>query len=136
MVNAEARRRDLYNGLQELLGTERADTLMAHLPLREMTELATKGDIARLEARFDGLETRFDGLEARFDGSEARFDSLEARFDGLEARFGGLEARVDRLDGKLDAGLASVNQRLDRFFLTQSAGLIAMVGTLITALLL
>ena len=129
MVNAEARRRDLYNGLQELLGTERADTLMAHLPLREMTELATKGDIARLEARFDGLE-------ARFDGSEARFDSLEARFDGLEARFGGLEARVDRLDGKLDAGLASVNQRLDRFFLTQSAGLIAMVGTLITALLL
>jgi len=89
----EARRRDLYDGLDELLGTERAETLMAYLPAHESTDLATKENIARLDARFD------------------------------------------RLEAQLDAGLAAVNQ-LDRFFLTQAAGLIAMGGTLIAALLL
>jgi hypothetical protein len=43
-----------------------------------------------------------------------------------------LDGRFDRIEDRLDA----VNQRLDRFFLTQSAGLIAIVGTLIAAVLL
>ncbi len=47
-----------------------------------------------------------------------------------------LEDRLDHLAQRLDGGLNSVNQRLDRFFITQSAGLIAMVGTLIAAILL
>ncbi|MGH3666814.1 MAG: hypothetical protein ACRDWF_06360 [Acidimicrobiia bacterium] len=101
MAVSEARRRDLYNVLDELLGTERADTLMAYLPAYETIEVATKDDIRRLENRLDHLEQRFDQLE-----------------------------------GRLDGGLNSVNQRLDRFFITQSAGLIAMVGTLVAALLL
>jgi hypothetical protein len=32
MAVSEGRSRDLYNVLDELLGTERADTLMAYLP--------------------------------------------------------------------------------------------------------
>ena len=94
MAVSEARRRDLYNGLDELLGTERADTLMTYLPAYETIEVATKDDIRRLEAHLERLEVRLDG------------------------------------------GLDAVNQRLDRFFITQSAGLIAMVGTLVAALLL
>jgi len=47
-----------------------------------------------------------------------------------------IEDRLDRIENRLEGGLEAVNQRLDRFFLTQSAGLIAMVGTLIAALLL
>ncbi len=47
-----------------------------------------------------------------------------------------LEAHLERLEVRLDDGLDAVNQRLDRFFITQSAGLIAMVGTLVAALLL
>ena len=101
MAVSEARRRDLYNALDELLGTEEADTLMAYLPAYETIDVATKDDIRRLEDRLDHLEQRFDRLEERLDG-----------------------------------GLNSVNQRLDRFFITQSAGLIAMVGTLIAAILL
>ena len=94
MAVSEARRRDLYNVLDEVLGTEEADTLMAYLPAYETIDVATKDDIRRLEDRLDHLEQRLDG------------------------------------------GLNSVNQRLDRFFITQSAGLIAMVGTLIAAILL
>ena len=101
MAVSEARRRDLYNVPDELLGTDEADTLMAYLPAYETIDVATKDDIRRLEDRLDHLEQRFDRLEQRLDG-----------------------------------GLNSVNQRLDRSLITQSAGLIAMVGTLVAALLL
>jgi hypothetical protein len=77
----------LYNRPDEVLGTERADTLMAYLPTDEFTALATKVDIERLEKNLHGE-------------------------------------------------IRSVNERLDRFFLTQSAALIAMIGTLIAAILL
>lgn len=76
--------------LDELLGTDEADTLMAYLPAYETIDVATKDDIRRLEDRLSGMDARFDRIE----------------------------------------------DRLDRFFITQSAGLIAMVGTLIAAILL
>jgi hypothetical protein len=118
MAISEARRRDLYNSLDELLGTELAETLMAYLPAYESTELATKEDIRRLEDRFDRIDNRFGQVDDRFGQVEDRFKQVDDRFDRIE----------DRLD--------AVNQRLDRFFLTQSAGLIAIVGTLIAAVLL
>jgi hypothetical protein len=90
MAVSEARRRDLYNVLDELLGTDEADTLMAYLPAYATIDVATKDDIRRLEDRLSGMDARFDRIE----------------------------------------------DRLDRFFITQSAGLIAMVGTLIAAILL
>lgn len=40
------------------------ETLMTHLPRHRSDEVATKGDIARLEARFDRLEDR---LSSRID---------------------------------------------------------------------
>ncbi len=45
-----AARHDLYNGLIEVLGTERTETLMAALPTRDASELVTKSDLARFEA--------------------------------------------------------------------------------------
>jgi predicted nuclease with TOPRIM domain len=110
MALSDARRRDLYNSLDELLGTEVAETLMAYLPASESTELATE-DMRRLDDRFDRVEDRFKRVDDRFDRVEDRFKRVDDRFD-------------------------AVNQRLDRFFLTQSAGLIAIVGTLIAAVLL
>jgi len=67
MAISEARRRDLYNSLNELLGTELAETLMAYLPAYESTELATKEDIRRLEDRFDRIEDRLDAVNQRLD---------------------------------------------------------------------
>jgi len=115
MPAVEARRLDLYNALSEFIGPERADTLMAHLPTREGSELATQADIEGVGGRIDHLANRFDHLETRFDRFETRFDRFETRFD-------------DRFD--------SVNQRLDRLFLTLAAGLIAMIATVFTQAIL
>jgi len=71
---SEAARHDLYTGLAALLGPERTKTLMSALPSYEITDVATKGDIALLLSRIDRLEARMDGLEARMDRLEARMD--------------------------------------------------------------
>jgi predicted nuclease with TOPRIM domain len=81
MAISEARRRDLYNSLDELLGTELAETLMAYLPAYESTELATKEDIRRLDDRFDRIEDRFKQVVDRFDRIDDRLDSVNQRLD-------------------------------------------------------
>lgn len=48
VVIDERRRNDLYNGLEESLGAERAETLMAFLPPLGWGDVATKQDIASL----------------------------------------------------------------------------------------
>ena len=78
---SEARRRDLYNSLDELLGTELAETLMAYLPAYESTELATKEDIRRLEDRFDGIDIQFGQVDDRFD----RTGSIPSRTDATRS---------------------------------------------------
>lgn len=81
---------------------------MAYLPAHETTEVATKDDIHRLEIHLDRVDARFERLD----------DHLE------------------RIEARVDVGLDAVNRRLDRFFVTQSAGLIAIVGALMAAVLL
>jgi hypothetical protein len=99
MPASEAARNDLYNGLTELLGSERAETLMAYLPKYDPTDVARRADIDRLEGRIDRVE---------------------------------LEIREVR------AGLAAVNARLDKLFLSLLAGmfvLLAAIGGLAAAAL-
>ncbi len=50
MAISEADRSDLYSGLVELLGPERAETLMSAIPLRDLDEVATKRDLQVLKA--------------------------------------------------------------------------------------
>ncbi len=78
MPISEAARADLYHGLAEVFGTKRAETLMSVLPSYELTDLATKGDVALLSARIDSLEISLGG---RIDRLEARMDRLETRMD-------------------------------------------------------
>lgn len=73
MTTGESRRHDLYNGLTEFLGADRADTLMAYLPPRENSDLATRWDIDALTSRIDGVET---SLAARIDGVNQRLDRI------------------------------------------------------------
>ena len=63
MSAAEPERHALYSRLENVLGPEHADTLMTYLPRDTSDQVATKGDIARLEARFDRLEARIDSLQ-------------------------------------------------------------------------
>jgi hypothetical protein len=107
MTTAESRRHDLYNGLTEFLGEDRADTLMAYLPSQESADLATRADLDAVEM---AVNTRIDTLET----------TVINRFNIVDQRF---EATSQRLD--------ALSQRLDRMVLTLVAGLVAIVATLI-----
>lgn len=53
---------------------------MAVLPSYELTDLATKRDIAQIHARIDGLEV---SLRSRVDWLESRVDRLASFVDSL-----------------------------------------------------
>ncbi len=72
VVASEASRHALYAELEQLLGTEHADTLMTSLPMEQADHLATKTDIRGLEDRFDRFENRF----------EQKFDAFSAEIRG------------------------------------------------------
>jgi len=59
MSISEAARSDLYTGLRDVLGPERAETLMSAIPLHDLDEVATKRDIAELRADMAELRTEF-----------------------------------------------------------------------------
>lgn len=67
MVASEAKRHDLYTGLNEVLGPDRAETLMTYLPAQPATDLATRPDIGRLEARMDRFEDALRDVNQRLD---------------------------------------------------------------------
>lgn len=58
----ERARHDLHQQLEANLGASAADTLMGLLPPVGWADVATKSDIALLDARLNGLESRFEGL--------------------------------------------------------------------------
>ena len=117
---SEAARADLYTGLAELLGPERAETLMTHLPRYDPSEVATRSDVAALRSDFSGLETRLNRqFEQRFEHIDQRFARMDERFDRVDERFVRVEAQLDGLAG-----------RLDRFFLTLVAGLFVIVAAM------
>jgi hypothetical protein len=73
MAISEAARRDLCTGLAETFGASNAETLMSVLPFYELDEVATKGDIALLDARLGRLEAEMVKLESRVGGLEREF---------------------------------------------------------------
>ena len=103
MPASEAARHDLYNGLTELLGPQRAETLMAALPACDTSQLVTKSDLALF------------GTEMRAELSE-----LGARVSQLEVRMTAVESV-----------LVAINLRLDRMFLALVGGLIVIVAAMI-----
>ena len=73
MRTAESRRHDLYSGVTEFLGPDRADTLMTYLPSREGNDLTTRSDFDHLSSRIDTVERN---LTARFDAVNHRLDRI------------------------------------------------------------
>ena len=55
----ERARYRMHQRIAEVIDEETAVTLMAHLPPGGWADVATKGDIARLEERIDRLDQRF-----------------------------------------------------------------------------
>ena len=113
MPISEAARHDLYNGLADLLGPERAETLMTHLPRYDPAEVATKSDLVELKT---DLGADIAGLES----------SMTIRLDGVDTRLDGIDTRLDGVDNRLDG----INARLDRLFLTLVTGLFVIVAAM------
>lgn len=111
MAISEAARADLYTGLAEVLGRDRAETLMSYLPTFEPIDVATRGDIAELRGEMDRLRVE------------------------LRGEMGALR---EELRGEMGSRFMVVEERLDRLFLTLVGGLFvivaAMVGLVVTAL--
>ena len=75
MTIDERTRHRLFLRLEQVLGPEEATVLMEHLPPVGWGDVATKADLAHLEARID---LRFAAVDARFDAIQVHFDaSLE-----------------------------------------------------------
>jgi hypothetical protein len=119
----EARRHDLYNALEEALGTERADTLMAYLPIDEAGSLATRADVAVVATNVGSLE-----IELKGEIQDLRTE--------LKGEIHDLRDEIHDLRTELRDEIRSVNQRLDTLFLTMAAGLIAVVGAVVTSFFL
>ena len=125
MSATEASRLDLYNGLVDLLGRERADTLMASLPPFDIDQIATKTDLRSLG---DRLDSRIDRLESVVE--RLREDQLVLAGD-LHDGLAMLDGRMDRLEGRMDG----LNGRMDRFFLSLLAGLFVVIAAMATAVI-
>lgn len=63
-------------------------------PKDQSRQVATKGDLKKLETRFDGLETRFDGLETRFDGLETNVHTLMSLYVSIDGRVKNIEENM------------------------------------------
>jgi len=127
MAAPEARRHDLYNRLEEVLGTDRVDTLMAYLPATEAAALATKEDIGGVQAEIQAVKNE---LRAEI---QAFRNELRAEIQAFKAEVRTeLTAETQAVRGDIRA----VSGRLDRLFLTLAAGLIAVVGALVSSLFL
>jgi hypothetical protein len=100
----ERARHELYRGVEELLGTDRADTLMSLLPPVGWADVTTKTDLRslddRIDARFSRVDARFTAIEARFTAIEARLVGIEARLDGMDARFSQIDDRFAKIDDR------------------------------------
>jgi hypothetical protein len=73
MAIDERTRHEMYSGLEEKLGADVADALMAHLPPVGWADVATKQDLAHLAERFD----------ERFERGDGRLAALESKVEDL-----------------------------------------------------
>lgn len=64
---AESRRLALYNGLNDLLGAELADTLMTYLPSSQANDLATGADLVALRDELREMKEDIRHLSRRMD---------------------------------------------------------------------
>ncbi len=144
MSISDAARADLYTGLAEVLGRNRAETLMAHLPTFDPVDIVTKADLGEFRAdvdrRFGGVEQRLDGVEQRLDLLSGRFDLVDQRlddmarhFEGIDRRFEGIDRRFEGFDQRfqsIDGHLLALGKRIDRLYYVFVAGVLGIIAAM------
>jgi hypothetical protein len=101
MAISEDRRHEMYEGLIEALGRERATTLMEHLPPVGWADVATKRDLDQqtlvlrrdMEAEFGKVRAEIASVRAEL-GSEIA--SVRTEIASVRTEIAAAEARVER----------------------------------------
>jgi hypothetical protein len=71
MAISEAARHDLYTGLRDVTGPERAETLMSAIPLHDVDEVVTKADLrAEIAELRSELRTGLAHLETKIEAQQ------------------------------------------------------------------
>ncbi len=78
MAITEQSRHQMLDALSAAIGEGPAMTLAEHLPPVGWGDVATKQDLAHLEAR---LDLRFEAIDHRFESIDHRFDALSKQID-------------------------------------------------------
>jgi hypothetical protein len=114
MAISESARSDLYTGLRDVLGSDRADTLMSAIPLHDLDEVATKGDLAVL--RTDMAEVRTEMAELR---AELKTDMAESRAE--------LKTDIAELRAEMINEIGALRKTMSNWMLTV---LVTVVGAM------
>ena len=125
MAITEANRLEMYLELRKVLGDEKADTLMEHLPPVGWANVA----------RQDDMMARFDAVAVRFENVNVRFDAMEMRFAIIDQRLNALENRVDELKADMNRHIQNQDLRLSRMTSTFDAVQVALFTAMFGVLL-
>jgi len=79
-----------------LPGTGRAVEVAPRITDREIIEslAAIRGDIKRLDQRFEAMETQ---INQRFEAVDQRFEAIDQRFEAVNQRFEGITQQISEL---------------------------------------
>jgi hypothetical protein len=130
----------------EVFGEAEAATLMEHLPLGGVSNLATKDDLkilgAELRLEMSELRSELRGemsdlrIELRGEMSEIRadFGTLRGDFGTLRGEFGTLRGEFGTLRGEFGELRAYIEERFHRQTITMITTMSALMGILFVAL--
>lgn len=130
----------------EVFGEAEAATLMEHLPLGGVSNLATKDDLkilgAELRLEMSELRSELRGemsdlrIELRGEMSEIRadFGTLRGEFGTLRGEFGELKGEFGTLRGDFGELRAYIEERFHRQTITMITTMSALMGILFVAL--
>jgi hypothetical protein len=143
MAVEERARQDLFDRLEQVLGTPHALTLMAYLPQVEGPDVATSGDVAQVRSdltdldlnlgqRFEAIDQRFEAMDQRFEAIDRRFDAVDHRFELVDQRFAALERHIDtRLEAVEHRIVATIRGEMATLVTTQTRVIVlGLVGAL------
>jgi hypothetical protein len=116
MAVEERARQDLFDRLEQVLGTPHALTLMAYLPQVEGPDVATSGDVVQVRSDLTDLDLnlgqRFEAIDQRFEAMDQRFEAIDRRFDAVDHRFELVDQRFAALERHIDTRLEAVEHRI------------------------
>ena len=145
MAITEQSRHELYTRLEEIMGRERATTLMEHLPPMGLADVATRRDLAslaeRVEGSIDATRREIASLRERVDGSiDATRREIASLRDHVDHRFGMVEGSIDNLRQWAEirfepmATKAELHQELRNQMVWMVAAFCAISGLLVGAI--